>query len=282
MASCPNCGRKTLRTLDWACQWCGYPILSKAYKKIDKTFKELQEERSVVPKPPPFEPAAEAKTEAKPEPEPVYEPEKAAEPVIELGPPPAVELPPPEAPKTERKRKPKAAPKGKAKSAAEPAPEPEPEIKPPPAPEPGQMAAPPPPAEPMITPPPAPATESKPTHAPVIVPNLESLNDGDLLTVDGLDALFRANKLAAHTALTDKTMKVQGIIDKVFIRDHIDVRYLVLRGAQKKLMWPVRCSFGKEIITEMHRLSEGQEITVRGKYDGYGKNIIFKDCVIVS
>jgi hypothetical protein len=126
----------------------------------------------------------------------------------------------------------------------------------------------------MITPPPAPP--------PVIVPKLETLTDGELITVDGLDALFRENKMSAHTGLANKTMKVTGIVEKIFIRDHIDVRYIVLRGAQKKLLWPVRCTFGKEIVSEMHRLNEGQEVTVQGKYDGYGKNIIFKDCVLVG
>jgi uncharacterized protein len=45
MPRCPNCHREALRTEDWACQWCGYPLLSKSYKKIPKTYKELREER---------------------------------------------------------------------------------------------------------------------------------------------------------------------------------------------------------------------------------------------
>jgi len=45
MRRCPNCGQATARTEDWACQWCGYPLLSKSYKKIPKTYKQLKEER---------------------------------------------------------------------------------------------------------------------------------------------------------------------------------------------------------------------------------------------
>jgi hypothetical protein len=308
MPSCPNCGRKTLRTLDWACQWCGYPLLSRAFKKIDKTFKELQEERAITSRPAPPEP--EYEPEIEPEPRPVYEPasrpETALEPTVApeppaTEPPPVAETPPvpepepetPPAPKTAKKGKKKAATKPKKKSqkktkaAAEPVseaePVPEPMVTPSPATETEPTVTPPPAAEtePTVTPPPTPQkSESGPS--PVVVPKLETLTDGDLLSVDGLDALFRENKMAAHAALTDKTVKVQGIVDKIFIRDHIDVRYIVLKGTQKKLLWPIRCSFGKEIITEMYRLSEGQEITVQGKYDGYGKNIIFKDCVIVN
>ena len=46
MARCPNCGRETRRTVDWCCQWCGYPLFSGSYKKIDKTYKELKDERT--------------------------------------------------------------------------------------------------------------------------------------------------------------------------------------------------------------------------------------------
>ena len=45
MSQCPNCGQRTARTEDWACQWCGYPLLSGSYKKIPKTYKQLKEER---------------------------------------------------------------------------------------------------------------------------------------------------------------------------------------------------------------------------------------------
>jgi len=102
------------------------------------------------------------------------------------------------------------------------------------------------------------------------------------ISVDQLDELYRANMVGMHTKLTGKTLAVKGLVGKVFIRDHIDVRYIVLNGSQKKMLWSVRCSFGKENITQMSRLKEGQTVTVRGKYDGYGKNILFKDCVLIG
>lgn len=45
MANCPNCGLSTMRTKDWACQWCGYPLVSGMYGKTPKTFSELKQER---------------------------------------------------------------------------------------------------------------------------------------------------------------------------------------------------------------------------------------------
>ncbi len=49
MSPYANCGQRTARTEDWACQWCGYPLLSRFYKKIPKTYKKLQEERLYRP-----------------------------------------------------------------------------------------------------------------------------------------------------------------------------------------------------------------------------------------
>jgi len=248
MPACPNCGRATLRTRDWACQWCGYPLLSRAYKKIDKTFKELQEERSS---------SSVADTEPPPISRVTYEPPPQP-PSIEPPPRPEQKSPPPA---TERKPPPAAPP--------EPAPVLRPEAELPSPPLPVSIAPPPPAPEPLPPPP-----------APVVLPDLNTVADGSLLTVDELDALYKADRLAAHARLANKTIRVKGFVEKVFIRDHIDVRYIMLTGVNKKLVWPVRCTFSRESIAQMGRLSEGQEVTVRGKYDSYSKNIIFKDCVL--
>ena len=45
MPRCPNCIRETMRTKDWACYLCGYPLASPAFKAIDKTYSQVREER---------------------------------------------------------------------------------------------------------------------------------------------------------------------------------------------------------------------------------------------
>jgi len=93
MRNCPNCGLPTKRTEDWACQWCGYPILSESYKKITKTYRQLKEEKMhkqeplvtqepiLEPEPEPMpEPAPETTSESKPEPIAEPEPELTPEP----------------------------------------------------------------------------------------------------------------------------------------------------------------------------------------------------------
>jgi len=89
MPKCPNCGQETARTEDWVCQSCGYPLLSKSYRKIPKTYRQLQEEKphktyeqesSAREEP---EPASEPEPEPAPQPEPAPEPEPEPEPESE-------------------------------------------------------------------------------------------------------------------------------------------------------------------------------------------------------
>ncbi len=92
MARCPNCGRQSVRTKDWSCRWCGYPLFSRAYKKIDKTYRELKRgtpfRQPVVEEAIPGQGLKELKAEpaAKPGHEPEVEVEAEEEPVSEPEP----------------------------------------------------------------------------------------------------------------------------------------------------------------------------------------------------
>ncbi len=289
MAACPNCGRRTLRTKDWVCQWCGYPLLGGGYKPIDKTYRELQEERNLLGKTEPPLPEEDTGYETEPgpgpepKPEPLWKLKKPPKPAFQTRPPPETE------PEPELKHRPEPKPAPPSRPRPEPAPEPPPELLLPNKPEPVLLpkaeVPPEPEPEPRLPPrpvaPAAPETPPPPREESVAVPGLESIKDGTQLTIDQIDALFRADNISANTALKDKTLVIKGIVNKVFIRSHIDVRYLVLNGARKGI-WSARCSFEKEAEGPMSRLSEGQAVALRGKYDGYGKNIIFKACELLA
>jgi hypothetical protein len=85
-----------------------------------------------------------------------------------------------------------------------------------------------------------------------------------------------------NARLVGKTLLVKGKVGKVFIRDHIDVRYILLTGSRAKTVWSARCVFNPSELSKMSRLNEGESVTIRGKYDGYSKNIILKDCVLAD
>jgi hypothetical protein len=292
MAACPNCGRRTLRTKDWVCQWCGYPLLGGGYKPIDKTYKELQEERNPSFKSEDQE--SEPEYKYKPEPEPEPEPDPKPEPGWKIK----------KAPKPSYQSKPR----------IEPELEPEPEIQPEPRPviQPEARKAPPPvsqprmepsrpkPVEPVLLPktepapqlqqpvalsqpelPPRPEPPVAPQPEAITVPSLGSITNGTQLSIDQIDALFRADIGGAHEALKEKTIVVKGFVNKVFIRDHLEIRYLILTGA-RKVTWSARCQFDKENSPAMSRLSEGQAVAMKAKYDGYSKNIIFKECALLA
>lgn len=317
MAGCPNCGRRTQRTKDWVCEWCGYPLLYGNYKQIDKTYKELQEERnpsswkSVQPEAEPEYNLEEEETAPEPE------PETKKEPIWKLKKAPRPSYPPKREPEPEPEPETKPLPRPKFEPAPRPKPETNPPTKqepllqprpervllprfeentPPPTPprpetlarprmEPTPQPAPRPAAQPRPEPPPlnverhAPTPEPK--EEPITVPSLESIKDGTQLTIDQIDALFRADNIGTNEALKDKTIVIKGIVNKVFIRDHLDIRYLILTGAGR-VIWSARCGFEKENAGPISRLTEGQAVALRGKYDGYGKNIIFKNCTMVG
>jgi hypothetical protein len=306
-----------MRTQDWVCQWCGYPLLSKSYKVVPKTFKQLQQERQS--RPTESNPEEEINLEGKPEPPP--NPQQPHTPEQIETPPPAPEisapLPMPKAViETERAARPEPEPAVVEVPETEPIPvvppesEQEPIILPPP-----QPAEPPAPEEPIITPPPEPApaephvaepaTEKPPVGEPVPTPVpeppaptnppapaetdanpkelLDRLNNpGEIqLTMDEVNAVYQADRSTAHSSLTGKILIITGIVEKKFIRDHLDVRYILLTGSKKPSMWTVRCVFEKENLSRFQSLTEGQTATIKGQYDGYSKNIILKNCSVV-
>jgi hypothetical protein len=239
-----------------------------------------------VPEPPPA-----------PQPEPVVEEETKPEPVAEEKPEPAPEPPPaPEpAPVVEEETKPE--------PVAEEKPEPAPE--PPPAPEPAPVveaktesvielppSTPLPASEPVTetkteappVPQPAsePAPETEPAPPPTVPEKLEITKNGVVTTVAVLNHFFQTDRADTNTKLKDQIIRITGEVEKVFVRDHLDIRYIVLTGGPKAGPWSVRCSFEKEAVPELNRLSTGQSVTVQGIYDGYGKNIIIKDCSIIA
>ena len=270
MPKCPNCGRETYRTEDWACQWCGNPLLSGAFKIVPKTYRQIQEEKADRVKPvledePELAPVTEVEPEPKIEPETPAPPEQVAEAAIEAevknetAPPPEPEA------ETIEEGEPTVPPEPvEAKEAAEPVAVPDSE------------------AEPIAEV--EPEVETAPASAPVAVPALEpdSATGTIDVTVEELNATLSADKPGANAKLMDKVLKVTGTVAKVFTRDNLDIYYIILAGAGGPSTWQVRCTFSREHSAYLSRLTEGQEATVQGTYAGYERNIILKECSLVQ
>ena len=213
MKNCPNCGRATLRTADWACQWCGYPLLSTGFKKTPKTFRELQEERGYFQQPSVMaEPEPEAVPEPQPEPEPELAPEREQVPELEAEPSPG----------------------------------------------------------------PAPAPEA----APISVSEIDTTAEVIEINIKDLNAIYQTDKAAAGAKLTDKTLRVTGIVDRAVANSGLDIYYVLLTSNDPR-SWNVRCTFAEESSSDLRKLVRGHVVTVQGKYAGYERNILLQDCFLV-
>ena len=252
MPKCPNCGQKTARTGDWACQWCGYPLLSESYKRIPKTYRQLKEEKLYKQKPPVREDISEPAPELEPEPVAELEPE----PVVELEPEPVMEPKPKPKRKPKPKPEPKSKPKPKRKSKPKPKPEPVAELEP----------------EPVVEPEPEPVAEPEPAPAPAAIE----------ITAEELLLAYEADGATADAKFANKILKVTGVVDRIEIKDVLGIYYITLTSAERTLLLQnVRCTFDKKYEPELNQLTSGQTVTVQGQYDGSIIDISMRDCVLV-
>lgn len=307
MKNCPNCGRPTLRTEDWACQWCGYPLLSKSYKKIPKTYREIKEEAlrewGISREERGAEDVAEpGESEREPIAETAAEPEMAKEAGEETREEQIIES---EAEKeaeseaeAEKVKKPVSKTTGKRtrKSVPKAKPEPVAEVEAIPLLAEGKAG------EPERVSDSKPEMKEKEAEAEKtpgaekrrdIETAPEQVTEGELfvepeklsgetpISVEELNAIFAGDK-GANAKFTGKTIQVTGVVDKVFLRDHLDIRYIILASAGRKGMWKVRCTFEEGHSSTLSRLSEGQKVIVQGEYDGCERNILLKHCVLVG
>ncbi len=247
MQKCPNCGQTAARTEDWACQWCGYPLLSESYEKIPKTYRQLKEERLRGQKPTVREETGVSPLPDHDIPLPTHTLEPEPKPTVEAG--------------TETRVEPQLT----SEPEIEPVPQPETEVTPEPEAELTLEAEPEPMAEPEIRP----TLETQPEAVSTVVE----------VTAEALYSAYR-DKVMADAKFTNKILKITGIVDKIVVRDVHDVYYIILTSADKKEEWNVRCTFGRKHGPELNRLKARQTVTVQGKYDGYRTNILMRDCVL--
>jgi len=292
MPNCPNCGRLTQRTKDWVCQWCGYPLLSKSFRPLQQTYKELKEEREVERGMPLEEveaPVLEAEAEAVAEPEPIVsalpetvvelapmvEPEVTPEPesVAEAEPEPVAEPEPEPEPVAETKSKLQR--KRTLRSKARPVPEPEPE----PVVEPEPVAE----TEPVMETESVIEVEPEPeSEEPEPAETETELQSGLIeVGIEGLYAAFAKDRDGTEARYRNKMLKITGLLYRTVINENLDVAYIILTSAKKYGEWKVSCTFGKDHEKELRQLAPEQMVTVQGNYDGYRVNVQMRDCVLV-
>ncbi len=289
MAKCPNCGRETLRTEDWACQWCGHPLLYGPFKKIEKTYKQLKEERLHKSKEETGliqereqEPESEKEMETKqdlelikgiklePEPEtkikmdvaqgieqetePVQEPEreleKIEEPESELEAKPTQETETEEEVGAGTEEEGKPEPEKVEESETEEIHESEPKTE-----------------EEVELKEPEPEPEPEPADMELTV--------GEILTA------YEEDDVAADEKFMNKILRVNGKVSLIDIKDKLDIHYIRMTGSGGDPWQSLQCMFDKKHSAALGELEKGQTVTVQGRYSGSVIAIRMFDCVLI-
>jgi len=252
MAKCHNCGRETLRTEDWACQWCGHPLLYGPFKKIEKTYKQLKDERinkSVREEEAGWELKHELETEKEMEPkqdlevikgiELEPEPEKVKETDVAQGIEQEIEI----------------------EEETEPVQEPEREL------EKTEIEE----CEPEIKTEIEKETEAMQEPAPADM----ELDVAEILTA------YEEDDIAADEKFVNKILRVTGTVSLIDIKDKLDVHYIRLTGSGGDPWLSLQCMFDKKHLSALEQLEKGHNVTVQGRYSGSIIAIRMVDCVLV-
>jgi len=285
MAKCHNCGRETLRTEDWACKWCGHPLLYGSFKKIDKTYRQLKEERlnktvreEKIIQEPEIEPEKEIETKQdlevikriKLEPESELEieidviQEMEKETVQEDEPEEKVEESEPES-VVEPEEEPSKAVEDKNETEIEPEEEIKPESEMPEEPEAEEI----------------PETEPEAELIKEPEPEPEPENADMELTVTEILTAYDEDDVAADEKFVNKILRVTGTVSMIDIKAKLDTHYIRLTGSGGDPWQSVQCIFDKKHSSALGQLEKAQTVTAQGRYSGSIIAIRMVDCVLI-
>ena len=98
------------------------------------------------------------------------------------------------------------------------------------------------------------------------------------LTIDELYTALVTYGTAADAKYKGRVLRVTGMIYRTVVNIDLDVRYLILTSATKFREWQVTCTFNRDQGQGLNQLKVGETVTIQGKYDGYGANVLMRDC----
>jgi len=309
MSRCRNCGRETLRTEDWACKWCGHPLLYGSYKKIEKTYQQLKEERlnkfkdeavlvqknEIVPEieiPPKQDLGRIKGIELEPETE--VGKEKNIDRGIEEG--QVWEVEDEEVEKIEEPEK-EATPESEIEPIQELETGKEVEVKPEEEIKPQSESADEKEIEEIQESEIETKDEVKLIKEPEFEENQETEPETELtevpepepeigppdmeLTVEEILKAYEEDDIAANEKFVDKILRVRGMVSMIDIKDKLDIHYIRIIGGAGDPWQSLQCMFDKKHSSALGELEKGQTVTAQGRYNGSVIAIRMVDCVLV-
>jgi len=255
MPKCPNCGLETMRTEDWACRWCGYPLPSGPFRKIDKTYRQLKEERLHGTE----EDEIEEVQPAEPEPETELKQDMERVRAIKLEVSPEEETEKEVVAEVEAENELEQAVGEAAEQTEGPAKEPEEEK------EVVQEAE----------------AEAEQEVEVIQEPEPEPESPDMELSVEELLAEYEKDDVAADEKFTNKILRVNGVVSMIDIKDMLDTHYIRLTDGSKNCLQSLQCMFDKKHAPALRELEKGQKVTVQGRYNGSVIAMRIVDCVLI-
>ena len=277
-AKCPNCDSPTMRTRDWACRWCGHPLVSGSFQQMSKTYQEVKAERISE-----LAPSETAETDGLAENAESDTFEEEAESVADVPPSPVVDSSVEVATEIE--------PTQESAPVEEPEPEPvaeveevlEVETEAPPEPEPEPVAE----VEKVLEVKAEAAPEAEPEQESVPEPVVKNKSRGredsetiTEVTVSELCSSYQSYGMVGHDEFKDRVFRVTGVVASIIIKDTVDQYYVALTGSEPHPLGDIDFKFERKDVPELKRLTIGQGLTIQGRYNGFVTNIILADCVI--
>ena len=267
MSACPNCGRQTARTEDWACQWCGYPLRSDAFSVIHSTYSQLQADRLAGREPPkPMNAKAEREARrleeitrreaerttqqhAKKQVEEARRQRQAEDRDTRLA---AMDAARGATEEVERRHLEDQAWEESLRMSQEQADRERKEA------------------------------EERDAAASAIAAAKEAAAKVIQISVDELSAAFNVDNSAAHAKYTNCILRLTGKVARV-VANEINNNYAVTVTGDKtdEGLRDVRCKFGTEHASRVKQLSRGEKITILGEYAGVVMDINLRDCQLV-
>ena len=255
-AKCPNCDSPTMRTRDWACRWCGHPLVSGSFQQMSKTYQEVKAERISE-----LAPSETAETDGLAENAESDTFEEEAESVADVPPSPVVDSSVEVATEIE--------PTQESVPVEEPEPEPVAEVEKT--------------LEVEAEAAPEAESEQESVPEPVVKNKLRGREDSETITevtVSELCSSYQSYGMVGHDEFKDRVFRVTGVVASIIIKDTVDQYYVALTGSEPHPLGDIDFKFERKDVPELKRLTIGQGLTIQGRYNGFVTNIILADCVI--
>lgn len=101
------------------------------------------------------------------------------------------------------------------------------------------------------------------------------------VTVHELASSYETDEETAEVRFGNKMLKVTGLVNRIEVKDALDVHEIRLTSDEKDSLQSVRCMFDKGHEDELNQLLKGQMVTVQGKFDGSIVQLRMRHCLLV-